>query len=341
VLRPSTKVFNCAPMRLNTIFVLVAVTCGSASAQVRPPKHESIIRHLFTSHRDSNNLEQRFDDIKCALVLIESRGKVGTGFYISADGDLATASHVVGDRQFSRNEKAGVHINYVVPDEFKLTESSGLTFTARSSMVEVNPSAWAADTVLVKTNRKTNCWLREGDDKASKPGEHLIAIGFPGLSFGSLTIYTGIMSARLTTNFPTIIVESKAVPPPNEFIRIQMPISGGLSGAPVIDDENRVIGIVTLAGGWTADLENLISLSRMKAFAPPPTSTVPPPNTVTLNSFEVTAQLASLFHEYASPGYGDAVPLRYLKKEQLPIPTSSAPDHSLQPARTGQQSEPK
>lgn len=118
--------------------------------------------------------------------------------------------------------------------------------------VENNPDAWLADVARIKTGKKTAYWLKEVNDLHSLPGEHLISMGFPGLSFKALTIYTGIMSARLTTNLPTIILDTgEAIPPANEFIRVQMPISTGLSGAPIIDDKNRAVAIVTNAGGWT------------------------------------------------------------------------------------------
>jgi hypothetical protein len=110
-----------------------------------------------------------------------------------------------------------------------------------------------------------------------------------------------------------------------------MPISTGLSGAPIIDDENRAMGIVTNAGGWTQDLDHLLLAFRGGAFQTPPPPSVPnrSPNTITftLNEMAVVAELAGLFHDYASPGYGDAVPLRYLKKPPQQNQPSASHDH--------------
>jgi hypothetical protein len=110
-----------------------------------------------------------------------------------------------------------------------------------------------------------------------------------------------------------------------------MPISAGLSGAPVIDDENRAVAIVTNAGGWTQDLDHLLLAFHSGAFeAPqPPPNPQQPPNSITfsLNSMALTAELAGLFHDFASPGYGDAVPLRYLKKPPQHNQPSSSPVH--------------
>lgn len=299
-----------------------------AGAQVATPREESRLHHIFARHHDQYGLEQRFDQLKCALVLIEAGPRSGTGFYISATGDVATASHVLGDRTFARNPGGGVSVNFVVPPVIFITGSDGQRIQIPATRIQQDPNAWVADVALLRTGRQTTCWLREADDRLLHPGEHLVALGFPGLSFQALTIYTGIMSTRLTTGLPVgILTDGEALAPPKDTIRVQMPISTGLSGAPVINDENRAVAVVTSAGGWTLDLDHLLMAYHGGAFAPPPTRPLSsqPPNTVgfTLNDFALTAELAGLIHDYASPGYGDAVPLRYLQKP---------PPHSHQPA---------
>lgn len=311
---------------------MFALFCFTARAQVAPPTHESRFHHVFSRHRDTDNLEQRFNDIRCALVLLEAGPKLGTGFFISSDGDVATASHVIGERKFSRNANGSIQVDFAIPP-IRITNSTGEQIQIPATAVENNPDAWLADVARIKTGIKTSCWLQEVDDGKSKPGEHLITVGFPGLSFKTLTIYAGLMSARLTTNLPTVILTTgEAIPPSNEFIRVQMPISTGLSGAPILDDENRVIAVVTNAGGWTQELDLLMLAFHGGAFqAPPlpPPDTNQPPNTIrfTLNPMALTAELAGLFHDYASPGYGDAVPLRYLRKPPPQNQPSALPGH--------------
>jgi hypothetical protein len=304
----------------------------AANGQVPPPKYESRLHHVFGSHRDVENLQQRFESLKCALVLIVAGQKLGTGFYISSDGAVATASHVLGDRTFSRNREnnKNIDVSFATPPIILVTNSKGERTEVPAGKVEFNPDAWLDDIARIETGTKTSCWLREGEDVKSSPGERLITMGFPGLSFQTLTLYTGIMSARLKTNLPTAILNTgEAVTPSIEFIRVQMPISTGLSGAPILDDENRAIGIVTNAGGWTQELDLLLRAFHGGAFqtlqpAPNPQQ---PPNTITfnLNFAALTAELAGLFHDYASPGYGDAVPLRYLKKPQQQNQPSASP----------------
>lgn len=320
-------------LRRTLAALVVILFCGNLSAQVAPPKQESRWHHLFTRHREPENLEQRFNDLQCSLVLIDAGPRAGTGFYISGDGDLVTASHVLGDRVFARTADRSISVSMTIPATIHITNSKGERSEVPGSAVEQNPDAWLSDVALIRTGIKTSCWLRQVDDRKAQTGEHLITIGFPGLSFKAVTLYTGIMSARLTTNLPMVILDGEAIPPPNEFIRVQMPISTGLSGAPVIDDENKVLAVVTLAGGWSQDLENMTMLLKMGVLqqlqTPPPGTPPPQPNrvTITLNPLVETAELAGLFHDYASPGYGDAVPLRYLKKQPPQNLPSASHDH--------------
>jgi hypothetical protein len=317
--------------RLFLVGTLLLCLTDFTWGQVQAPKRESHLHHLFASHRDSDNIRERFEELKCALVLIESGPRLGTGFYVSADGDVATAAHVLGDRSFTLNPQRQINVNFALPTTIYVTDSAGARAEVSTpTAVENNPDAWLADVARVKTGKRTGCWLRQGDDQGITPGTHLLTIGFPGLSFKTLTIYTGIMSAHMTTSLPSVILNTgEAVQSPNEFIRVQMPISAGLSGAPVVDDENRVLAVITTAGGWTKDLENLMLLFHAGAFQEPPPAAPQAPNTTTvnLNSFALTAELAGLFHDYASPGYGDAVPLRYLKKPPQQNPPPSSPGH--------------
>ena len=320
--------------RLFTPLVLAAALTfpGCVFGQIPSPRHETHWQHMFGAHRDPDNLEQRFDQLKCALVLIESGPTLGTGFYISKDGDIATASHVLGDRSFSLNPNGTIKISIALPPVFYVTDCKGKRTEVSATRLELNPDAWVADVARVKTGNETTYWLRDVDDHQSRPGEHLIAMGFPGLSFKALTIYTGIMSARLTTNLPIAILSTgQPISASTEFIRIQMPISTGLSGAPIIDDENRVVAVITNAGGWSSNLDHLLMAFRGGAFnvAPPPEDPHPAPNTVSFsfNPMAAMAELAGLFHDFASPGYGDAVPLRYLMKPPPQSQPSSSPGH--------------
>lgn len=311
-------------MRATRLILLIGIALwgmGWATAQIPPPKRESRLHHIFGSHIDSDNLQQRFNDLKCALVLIRTPNGYGTGFFISPDGDIATASHVLGQRTFTSQDNGKMKVGLEMPPSFTIADAQNRSTEVPVESVEKNGDAWGADVAVLKSGIKTNCWLSSTSDAGINQGEHLVTLGFPGLSWGSISIYSGIVSAKLKLDL--IIggtTTGQPVKPDNDFIRVQMPISPGLSGAPIIDDANRVVGILTMAGASTQDIDLLIQLNHLNAFPETPPSVVPGQQagqkqvTVNLNVFSLVAQLAESLRTFASPGYGDAVPMRYLRK---------------------------
>jgi hypothetical protein len=307
---------NIQPMKTLQVILATLILRGVSIAQIPSPKYEGHWKHLFSRHRDADNLEDRYRSLGCALVLIQAGTRLGTGFYVDAEGDVVTASHVFGDRSFNEISPTSMQILLQnVPTVFAIKDVNG-EFNVPSQNVSANADDWAYDLAVLHTKRPTNCWLGIGDDKAARPGEHVLTLGFPGLAFGSLTLYSGIMSARLRADILIgTTLQGKPIKPANDYLRVQMPISPGISGAPIIDDENRVIGVVTTAGVWRQDLEQLTEFQRMRDSQPTP---APPPGIFDLGA--ATAHLALILHDFASPGYGDAVPLSYL---QTKLPTSA------------------
>jgi S1-C subfamily serine protease len=299
-------------------FVLL---CAVASAQIPPPKRESRLHHIFGDHRDTDNLGQRYRDLRCALVVIQSGDRLGTGFYVNASGDAVTASHVLGNRLFEPDGER-LRITLQLPAEITIRTMTEQFVVAAAANVENNADQWSADVALLRTGRAPPCWMDVGDDARVRPGQHVVALGFPALAFGSLSIYNGIVSARFTSGLIIgTTVQGLPLRSTNELLRVQMPVSPGLSGAPVVDDENRAIGVVTSAGAWSQDLDVLAQLSRTGAI-----HHAPAPNTVDL-PFAI-AQLAMIFHDYTSPGYGDAAPLHYLgRRAAAPVHQPASPAH--------------
>lgn len=304
---------------------LLCVVAYAAFGQVPPPKYEQRWKHLFGEHRDQDNLEQRSTDLSCALVLIVAGDEMGTGFYISADGDIATAAHVLGNKLFIPTGAAQMQIVINGPSQISIRDSSSTapTLYQRDAVLENNVDAWSADVALLKTKRKPPCWLRTADDKGIHTGQHVLSLGFPGLAFGSLSMYSGIVSGRLHSGLPIgKTVFNQPITSNVDFIRVQMPISPGLSGAPVVDDENRALGVVTSAGAWTQDLDLLLQWERVREKQP----TLPgPARTVDFGS--MLGELAETFHDYVSPGYGDSVPMHYLRKAPAANPQPAPHGH--------------
>lgn len=254
----------------------------------------------------------------------------GTGFYVSADGDVVTASHVLGDRIWTHKD-GGVTVDLPIPDQLTIITSSGERYTVAGTTIEENRESWGADIGRIKTGKRTNCWLAIGDDTKVKTGDAVATLGFPALAFGSASFYVGIVSStNMKTNLPIGRFRDGGgdVIPQNELFRVQMPISGGLSGAPVIDNENKAIAVVSSAGLWSDPLDHLIDLLDKGQLGPPLYQPPAVPQKDTLNLGWAVGVLTKSFHQYSSPGYGDSVPLSYLKKKGTdPIRPSSQSGH--------------
>jgi len=211
-------------MLKRTLTAIAATLCFSpiGLAQVPSPKHESHLHHLFGSHSDADNLPQRVESLKCALVLIRTPNGFGTGFFINHDGDIATASHVLGDRTYTSQENGTMKVDLVMPASFTVVHGQSSTEVPATD-VEKNGDAWGADVAVLKSGIRSDCWLATAPDASITQGEHLITLGFPGLAWGSLSIYTGIMSAhhRYDEHETTGEARERFHPSPNaDFYRI-------------------------------------------------------------------------------------------------------------------------
>jgi hypothetical protein len=291
-------------LRNNLAIITIAFLSCLSTAQtglrpIKPPKP------LYSQKR---SLEDRYSSLSCGLVVIQSGLKLGTGFYVSPDGDVVTALHVIGDRTADPTTTPGAwNIQLRHPNSITIKNHKETFDVNLEGNLQADGDTWAADVTVLKTGKPTDCWFKIGDDKLAKTGEHVIGMGFPGLAFGSLSLYTGIISAKLKSSLIAGRTSSgQSLQQTNEFIRVQMPISTGISGAPVINDRDEVIAVVTQAGASFPDLDSLIEKQRMKDQAGlTDQSTEPDP-------LSAIAHLGEVFRDFASPGYGDSVPLSYL-----------------------------
>jgi hypothetical protein len=293
-----------------TLATVVTMMCSLAFGQAasrNPIQANHIFRPL---HSKSRTLEERYTALSCGLVIIQAGPSLGTGFYISPDGDLVTALHVLGTETFAPGAGSSWNINLQHPVTVTIKTQKETFPLNLEGNLQADGDTWGTDVTILKTGKPTECWFKIGDDKLVKTGEHVISLGFPGLAFGSLSLYTGIVSAKLKTGLiGGFSVLGQPLQRTNDLIRVQMPISAGVSGAPVINDSDEVIGVVTQAGASSPDLDDLIQKQRMKDQSGLK-STEPDP-------LALIAHLAGTFHEFASPGYGDAVPLSYLPEKAL------------------------
>jgi V8-like Glu-specific endopeptidase len=161
---------------------------------------------------------KRSSDAVVLIVISNSAGQetaLGSGFLVSADGEIVTNYHVIKE----------AHSAIV-----KL--SNGAFFPVSGVLA----SDADKDLAIIKVNGKNLPFLTLGDFDKLHVGDHVVAIGSPlGLEG---TASDGIVSAVRD-------VASK------KWIQTTAPVSHGNSGGPLLDMNDRVVGVIT----WGVNLE--------------------------------------------------------------------------------------
>jgi serine protease Do len=140
---------------------------------------------------------------------------VGTGFVISADGDIVTNYHVV---------KNAIKI--------KIIDLKGKEYTAKK--IGTDPKT---DLALLKIDAKNLPYIEFGDSSSVAVGEWVLAIGNP---LGQdLSVTSGIVSAK-GRELEGLDVDYQ------DFIQTDAPINRGNSGGPLVNLEGKAIGIASV-----------------------------------------------------------------------------------------------
>lgn len=161
-----------------------------------------------------------FDKSRPATVRVESvntarnTGGIGTGFFISAGGQLLTAYHVVSGGQL-----------------FQVSTLSGRSYPAR--VVAFDASADVA--LLQVSGRGTNFPYLNLTTRAPRPGETVLAIGNSGGD------YLQPRRGRLLR----LNAESGNAEFPQGTLEMTAPLAPGDSGGPIIDGNGQAIGVVS------------------------------------------------------------------------------------------------
>ncbi len=141
----------------------------------------------------------------------EPRGGLGSGFIVTADGDILTNRHVVANA-----------------DRVRVQLSTEETFDAR--IIGTDEMTDVA-LIHVKAPRPLPT-LSLGDSESLRVGDWVLAIGNP---FGlQRTATAGIVSAK---------GRFLGAGPYDDFIQTDAPINPGNSGGPLIDQTGKVVGI--------------------------------------------------------------------------------------------------
>lgn len=165
--------------------------------------------------------------VRPTVVLVEvmdAKGAVmstGTGFFVTADGLIATNAHVI---------KGGT--------SFRVRREDGAIF----EVVGVVQTSTSVDLAIIKAKCSGVAFLDLNRLKAAEVGERVVVVGSPlGLEG---TVSDGIVSATRTLDGE------------GQLIQITAPVSPGSSGSPVTDLQGDLVGVATLASSGKAQSLN-------------------------------------------------------------------------------------
>ncbi len=170
------------------------------------------------SQQNVAEVVKQSSDAVVLIVISNSAGQetaLGSGFLISADGQVVTNYHVIKDAHSA------------------IVKLSNGAFFLVNSVVASDPDK---DLAIIKVTGRNLPFLQIGDVGSLHVGDHVVAIGSPlGLEG---TASDGIVSALRDG--------AKA-----KWIQTTAPVSHGNSGGPLLDMSDHVVGVIT----WGVNLQ--------------------------------------------------------------------------------------
>lgn len=204
--------------------------------------------------------------------LQEAIGGSGTGFFITADGYIATNAHVVtsihdGDDkakeallrallaeidhksngQLGKLQKA--QLTHFV-DGIRLVDFKKRAFVVLPNgdhldyeIKEIGKAGTGRDCALIKVKTSNAPTLPIGDSSKSQVEDHIVVLGYPGVAdFAALLDEKSQLEASVTDG---AISSLKRASSGEQILQISAPITHGNSGGPAIDQRGNVVGLAT------------------------------------------------------------------------------------------------
>jgi S1-C subfamily serine protease len=222
----------------------------------------------------------------------ESIGGSGTGFFITADGYIATNAHVVAtindgdakakealkralfgelDKKFSAQlqklsrAQLGEFINSVELVELKklayvvLPNGDHLNYEIK----QYGAPGTGRDCALIKVKTDSAPSLPIGDSSRSQVEDSIVVLGYPGVAdFEGLLDEKSQLEASVTDG---AISSLKRAASGEQILQISAPITHGNSGGPAIDQHGSVIGLATFGNqGEVQGFNFLVASATLK-----------------------------------------------------------------------------
>lgn len=252
-------------------------------------------------------LKHRYNSLICGVALIVTERGSGTGFFINSSGDLVTAAHVISQKNFHLIGSNQIDFDVNKDQHISVQPYGENRIELTDSMIDVDKNESSTDLIVLKTGIHRKCWIPLGDSNNVQIGDHVIALGYPGIDNGNPILYDGFISGRFRhpPNGAVGVINGQPIVPNYEIIKVQMPITPGASGAPVIDDSGKVVALISESPMiWTQDLENISQLGRSGQGSG-----------ILMSGFDTTkilGELAAVVHDFETTGAGYAIPVSSL-----------------------------
>ncbi len=188
----------------------------------------------------------------------------GSGFCVSADGWILTNAHVVRDPDLMKLDSFHRH--------FAAEKSVTVAFSGNSERREAQ--IWAVaeeeqeDLALLKIKPAEGLFVLPDFDAAERTPAHGAPVNLFGFPLGR-RILRGESPDLAASVFGGIVSRTT-----EGFIQVQAAVYPGNSGGPVVDEDGRVVGIVTAvqtipSGQIASDIGYVIPIVRAKKVWPP------------------------------------------------------------------------
>jgi S1-C subfamily serine protease len=202
----------------------------------------------------------------------EAIGGTGTGFFITADGYLATNAHVVSDiyggderakKQLVDEARKEIYGHYrdvldrmndaqveTIMNGLRLVKLDRRAYVVLESgekldyeVVQTGVPGSGRDCAIIKVKTQNAPALPIGDSTKSQVEDHIIVIGYPGVADAKdLLDEKSELQSSVTDG---AISALKHATTGEQILQISAPITHGNSGGPAIDQHGNVVGLAT------------------------------------------------------------------------------------------------
>lgn len=170
-----------------------------------------------------------------AIVQIQTATASGSGFFVSPDGYVLTAAHVVNG--------ASIVMVVLATDE---------SYQAMVEMLDAN-----ADVALLKIPVTGRTWLTLGDSHETPFGAEIRVLGYPAPSVG-----VGMIAVAG-------VFEGVRLRDGTRFVQHNGDVEAGHSGGPVLNDRGQAIGITTEKWKLYSEFSIAVASDSVRELLPP------------------------------------------------------------------------